>query len=112
MRALDVEKMESSSNIDLRHVLWWKFIKNACRLRAPITARLSKEKCISLAAKRKPSHARRKQNTKNTLLKVQWCLTCGIRIENRAILGMSAQHEVGAECGTLIPRAAPFKVLI
>jgi hypothetical protein len=49
--------MESSSKIDLKDVLWWMSIKEACKLRAPITVKLSKQKCISLAAKRRPSRA-------------------------------------------------------
>jgi hypothetical protein len=55
MWALDVEEMESSPKINLRDVLWWMFIKDACRLEAPITAKLSKEKCISLIVRGRPS---------------------------------------------------------
>jgi hypothetical protein len=47
--------MESSSKINLRDVLWWMFIKYACRLGALIIARLLKEKCISLIVKGRPS---------------------------------------------------------
>jgi hypothetical protein len=50
MWALDDEEMESFSKIDLRDVLWWKSIKDACKLGAPITTRFSKERCISLIA--------------------------------------------------------------
>jgi hypothetical protein len=56
MQALDVEEIESSSKINLRDVLWWIFIKDAYRLGVPIIARLSKERCISLAARRRPFH--------------------------------------------------------
>jgi hypothetical protein len=35
MQALNAKEMESSSKIDLRDVLWWKSIKNACRPKAP-----------------------------------------------------------------------------
>jgi hypothetical protein len=31
MQALDVEEMESSSNIKLKDVSWWESIKYACR---------------------------------------------------------------------------------
>jgi len=55
MRALNVEEMESSSEIDLRDVSWWKFIKDTCRLGVPISTRLSKEGCISLAVEGRPS---------------------------------------------------------
>jgi hypothetical protein len=48
MQALDVEEMDSSSKIDLKDVLWWKSIRDACRLGALVTARLSKKRCISL----------------------------------------------------------------
>jgi hypothetical protein len=54
MQALNFEEMESSSKIDLRDVLWWKSIKDACRPRAPITVKLSKEMCISIVARRRP----------------------------------------------------------
>jgi hypothetical protein len=60
MWALDVEEMESSFKIDLRDVSWWKSIKDACRPRVPIIAKLSKEGCISLIAKGKPSHVTHK----------------------------------------------------
>jgi hypothetical protein len=33
MRVLNVKEMESSLEIDLKDVLWWKFIKNNCRLK-------------------------------------------------------------------------------
>jgi hypothetical protein len=55
MRILDVKEMESSSNIDLRDVSWWKFIRDACRPKVPITAKFSKERCISLVVGRRPS---------------------------------------------------------
>jgi hypothetical protein len=70
MQAPDVEEMELSSKIDLKNVLWWKSIKNACRFEASIIVKLSKEGCLSLAARRKPSRVGRKQDTKYTLRKV------------------------------------------
>jgi hypothetical protein len=54
MRALDAENMESSSKIDLRDVSWWMSVKDAYRLGALIIARVSKERCISLAARKGP----------------------------------------------------------
>jgi len=54
MWALDSEEMESSSKIDLRDVLWWMSIKNACKPRASLIVRLSKEGCISMVARGKP----------------------------------------------------------
>jgi hypothetical protein len=57
MQVLNVEEMESSSKIDLKDVLWWMSIKDACRLGAPITTKLSKEWCISLVVGRRPFHA-------------------------------------------------------
>jgi hypothetical protein len=52
--------MESSSKINLRDVLWWKTIKNVCRHGETITTMLSKEGCISLVVKGRPSYATRK----------------------------------------------------
>jgi hypothetical protein len=43
--------MESSSKIDLKDVSWWMFIKDACKPRVLVTAKLSKEECISLTAR-------------------------------------------------------------
>jgi hypothetical protein len=40
MWALDVNEMESSFKIDLRDVLWWMSIKDVCKPRAPVIARL------------------------------------------------------------------------
>jgi hypothetical protein len=40
MWALDVEKMESFSKIDLRDVLWWMFIKDVYRLGALVNPKL------------------------------------------------------------------------
>jgi hypothetical protein len=57
MQTLDAEEMESSSKIDSRDVSWWMSIKEACILRALVIAKFSKERCISLAAGGKPSHA-------------------------------------------------------
>jgi hypothetical protein len=48
------KKVESSSKIDLRDVLWWMSIKDAYRLGVLITTKLSKEGCIFLAEGRKP----------------------------------------------------------
>jgi hypothetical protein len=62
MLALDVEEMGSSSKIDLKNVSWWKSIKDACRPKASIIVRLSKEKCISLVTKGRPSHVALKQD--------------------------------------------------
>jgi len=62
MRALDVEEMKFSSKIDLKDVSWWMSIKDACRPRAPIITRLSKERCISLAIRRRPFRAARKHD--------------------------------------------------
>jgi hypothetical protein len=62
MRTLDVEEMESSSKIDLKDVLWWKSIKDACRFGVPVITRNSKERCISLVAGGRPSHATHMQN--------------------------------------------------
>jgi len=48
MWALDVEEMDPSSKINLRDVSWWMSTKDACKHRALITTKLSKEGCISL----------------------------------------------------------------
>jgi hypothetical protein len=58
MWALVVEEMESSSKI--KNVSWWMSIKEVCKYEAPVTTKLSKEGCISLATKRRPSCATRK----------------------------------------------------
>jgi hypothetical protein len=55
MWAPDAKEMGSSSKIDLKDVLWWMFIKDACKLEALIIVRLLKEGCISLATRRKLS---------------------------------------------------------
>jgi hypothetical protein len=62
MRILDVEEMESCFNIDLKNVSWWMSIKEACKFRAPVIVRLSKERCISLVARGKPPWATRKHD--------------------------------------------------
>jgi hypothetical protein len=62
MRVLDVEEMESFFKIDLRDVLWWKSIKNVYKPSALVTARLSKEGCISLAARGRPSRVAHKHD--------------------------------------------------
>jgi hypothetical protein len=43
MRTLDVKEMESSSKIDLKDVLWWMYIKDACRVGVLVIAKLSKK---------------------------------------------------------------------
>jgi hypothetical protein len=55
MRVLNVKEMESSFEIDLRDVPWWKFIKNIYRLGVPVITRLSKERCIFLVVEGRPS---------------------------------------------------------
>jgi hypothetical protein len=57
MQTIDVKEMESSFKIDLKDVSWWMSIKKACRSGAPVIAKLSKEGCISLATRGRPSHA-------------------------------------------------------
>jgi len=54
MQTLNDEEMESSSKIDLKDVLWWMCTKNAYRLKAHVTAKLSKETCISLVLGGRP----------------------------------------------------------
>jgi hypothetical protein len=54
MQVLNDEEMESSSKIDLKHVLWWMCTKDAYRLGVQITAKLSKEICISLVLGGRP----------------------------------------------------------
>jgi hypothetical protein len=56
MLVLDVKEMESSSKIHIRDVSRWMSIKDAYRLGASITVRLSKEGCISLVIRGRPSH--------------------------------------------------------
>jgi hypothetical protein len=62
MQDLDAKKMESSSKIDLKNVSWWMSIKNIYKPRALITAKFSKEGCISLVVGRKPSSVARKHD--------------------------------------------------
>jgi hypothetical protein len=62
MRVLEVEEMESSSKIDLKDVLWWMSIKDACRLGAQGIAKLSIEGCIYLVTRGKPSHGTHKHD--------------------------------------------------
>jgi hypothetical protein len=50
--ALDADKTESSSKINLRDVSWWMCIKDAYTLGVSITTKFSKKRCISLAIKR------------------------------------------------------------
>jgi hypothetical protein len=54
--------MESSSKINLKDVSWWMSIKDAYRLEALVTTKLSKEGYISLAIGRRPFHAARKHD--------------------------------------------------
>jgi len=49
MQALDVEEMKSSSKIDMKDVSWWMPIKEVCRFKTPLIAKLSKERWISLS---------------------------------------------------------------
>jgi len=62
MWALDAKEMESSSKMYLRDVSWWKSIKDACRPKVLITARMSKEGCISLIIGKWPSHIAHKHD--------------------------------------------------
>jgi hypothetical protein len=76
MCTLNDEEMESSFKIDLRDVLWWKSIKDACKPGAPVIVKFSKERCISLATRGRPSHATCKQvwaflNLRNLFLQIR-----------------------------------------
>jgi hypothetical protein len=62
MRVLDVEKMESPSNINLKHVSWWMSIRDAYKPRALINIRFSKKGCISLIVGERPFHATHKHD--------------------------------------------------
>ncbi len=62
MRALDAEKMESSSKIDLKDVSWFISMKDAYRPGVLITAKLSKERCILLVIGRRPFYATHKHD--------------------------------------------------
>jgi hypothetical protein len=62
MWVLDAKEMESSSKINLKDVSWWKSIKDACKLGALVIARLSKERCISLVTRGRPSHITHKHD--------------------------------------------------
>jgi hypothetical protein len=62
MRALEAKEMESSSKIDLKDVSWWMSIKYAYRHGALLTTTLSKERCTSLATKRRLSQTTRGQD--------------------------------------------------
>jgi hypothetical protein len=55
MQALKVEEMESSSKIDLKDVSRWMSIKDAYKLKVPITTKFSKEGCIFLVVGRRLS---------------------------------------------------------
>jgi len=50
------KEMELSSKIDLKDVSWWMCIKDARRLGAMVTIKLSKEGYIYLAARGRSSH--------------------------------------------------------
>jgi hypothetical protein len=62
MQVLNVEEMGSYSKIDLRDVLWWKSMKDACIPRASIIAKFLKKGCISLVARGKPFCTTRKHD--------------------------------------------------
>jgi hypothetical protein len=62
MQALDAEKMESSSKINLRDVSWWKSIKDGCRPGASVIIKLSKKRCISSTTRGKPSRIAHKHD--------------------------------------------------
>jgi hypothetical protein len=62
MQALHAEEMESSSKINLRDVSWWMSIKKFYRLEASVIAKLSKERCISLVARRRSFHTAHKHD--------------------------------------------------
>jgi hypothetical protein len=62
MWVLNVKEMESSFKINLRDVLWWKTIKDVYRHVASIITKFSKERCISLVVKGRPSCTTRKQD--------------------------------------------------
>jgi hypothetical protein len=55
MSVSDVKEMESSSKIDLKDVSWWKSIKDVYKHGVPVIAKFSKEGCISLIVRKKPS---------------------------------------------------------
>jgi hypothetical protein len=63
MWPMDVEEIESSSKINLRDVLWWMSIRDACRPMVSIIAKLSKERCISLIIGGRPFHVTRKHDS-------------------------------------------------
>jgi hypothetical protein len=56
MWVLNVKEMDSFSKIDLRDVSWWMSIEDAYRSRVLVTAKLSKEVCISLGVGGRPFH--------------------------------------------------------
>jgi hypothetical protein len=56
MQFLNVEEMESSYKIDLRDMSWWMSNKETHKPRVPVTAKLSKERWISLVIRGSPSH--------------------------------------------------------
>jgi hypothetical protein len=62
MQDLEVKEMKSFSKTDLKDVLLWMSIKNACRPRALIITKLSKEWCILLTAEGRLSWATRKHD--------------------------------------------------
>jgi hypothetical protein len=48
MWTLKAKEIKSSSKIDLKDMLWWMSIKDACKLWTLVTVKLSKERCISI----------------------------------------------------------------
>jgi hypothetical protein len=60
MWVLNAKEMESSSKINLKDVSWWMSIKNACKLRASITSKFSKQRCTSLTVRGRAFHASHK----------------------------------------------------
>jgi hypothetical protein len=58
MWVLDAKEIKSSFKIDLRDMSWWMFIKDikdVYKLVVPVIVKLSKERCIFLAVRRKSS---------------------------------------------------------
>jgi hypothetical protein len=59
---VDAKEIKPSSKINLRDVSWWMSIKDACKPRAPIITKFSKEGCISLVARGRPFHTSHKHD--------------------------------------------------
>jgi len=64
MWAPNVKEMKSSSKINLKDVSWWMSITNTYKLRVLVTAKLSKERCIFLATRKRLSWATQRHNWK------------------------------------------------